>query len=81
MAAAAGLDMKKAIGRIFIVVAIVALIGLFLRFTDQGAAVIAGARCAPTLINSDRANYQTCYDVEREQIVEDRARRRTLLDE
>lgn len=79
---AAGSGMKsKAVSRIVVVVVVAVVIGLFLRFTDQGAAVIAGARCAPMWLKSDRTGYQTCYDVEREQIVEDRARRHTLLDE
>jgi hypothetical protein len=69
------------VSRVGGLIVIVALIAAFLLFTDQGASVIAGARCAPTWLRADRAAYQTCYDVEREQIVEDRARRHTLFDE
>ncbi len=69
------------VSRIGGLIVIAVLIGMFLLFTDQGASVIAGARCAPTWLRSDRAGYQTCFDVEREQIVEDRARRHTFFDE
>ncbi len=71
----------KTVSRIGGVVVIAAVVGLLLLFTDQGASVIAGARCVPTWLRSDRVGYQACYDVEREQIVEDRARRHTLFDE
>ena len=67
--------------RIVAVIVVVVLLWLFLRFTDQGASVMAGAKCAPTWLTSDRTSYQTCYDVEREQIVEERATRHTPRDE
>jgi len=62
-----------------VVIAIAAALVLFL--TDQGAGVIARARCVPSWLLSDRTAYQACYDVEREQIVEDRAKRHTRFDE
>lgn len=67
--------------RIVAAIVVVVLLWLFLRFTDQGASVMAGVKCAPTWISSDRTSYQTCYDVEREQIVEERTQRHTPRDE
>jgi hypothetical protein len=60
--------------RIVAAVVVVVLFWLFLRFTDHGASLMASVKCAPTWVTSDRAGYQACYDVEREQIVEERAR-------
>jgi hypothetical protein len=67
--------------RVVAAVVVVLLLWLFLRFTDQGTSVMAGVKCAPTWLASDRAAYQTCYDVEREQIVEERTKRHAPLDE
>jgi len=63
------------------IVAIVVVCSLALLRTDAGAGVIAWARCAAQRVTADRAAYQACFDVEREQILEDRARRHGKLDE
>ena len=75
-----GMSTMRAI-RVVAAVVVVVLLWLFLRFTDHGASLMAGVKCAPTWLTSDRAAYQTCYDVEREQIVEERAPRHTPRDE
>jgi hypothetical protein len=49
--------------------------------TAPGAAVIAGARCVGHWLKFDRASYQACFDFEREQILEERARHHTRFDE
>ena len=61
--------------------AILAAVALWLTQMPTGAAVLASARCAGQLLKFDRASYQACFDVEREQILEDRARRHTHFDE
>jgi hypothetical protein len=61
--------------------AILVITGVVLVTTAPGAAVIAGARCVGQLLKFDRASYQACFDFEREQILEERARRHSRFDE
>ena len=70
----------KAASSIAVVMAAVA-IGLFILRTDQGAGVIAALRCSPSWVTTDRATYQACYDFEREQVIENRAKRQSRFDE
>jgi hypothetical protein len=60
----------KAAGSIVVIMAALA-IGLFVLRTDHGAA----------WLTTDRAAYQACYDFEREQVIENRAKRQTRFDE
>jgi hypothetical protein len=73
----AGAKAMTALGAIVaaIVVAVIML------WTDLGARMIAAGRCTPSWLTADRAAYLACYDVEREQIIENRAKRRTRFDE
>ena len=70
----------KAAGSIVVIMAAIA-IGLFVLRTDHGAAVIAAVRCSTSWLTTDRAAYQACYDFEREQVIENRAKRQTRFDE
>lgn len=54
---------------------------LWLLLAASGATVLASARCAGQLLKLDRAAYQACFDVEREQILEERQRGHTRFDE
>ena len=72
---------RKALAWIGLTLVLAILIAAGLLLTPPGASVIASARCAAQWVRSDRSPYQTCFDVEREQILEDRARRGTHLDE
>ena len=72
---------RRSLALIVAVVAIACILGLAVVMTPRGAAVIAHARCAGQWFKSDSAAYQACFDVEREQILEDRARRHTRFDE
>jgi len=65
------------------IVAIMAAIAVsfFVLRTDHGAEVIAAVRCSPSWVTADQATYHACYDFEREQIIENRARRQTRFDE
>jgi hypothetical protein len=70
----------KAVGSIVVLMAAVA-IALFILQTDQGATVIATVRCSASWLTADRATYHACYDFEREQVIENRAKRQTRFDE
>ena len=70
----------KAVGSIVVLMAAVA-IALFILTTDQGAGVIATVRCSASWLTTDRASYHACYDFEREQVIENRAKRQTRFDE
>jgi hypothetical protein len=70
----------KAVGSIAVLMAAVA-IALFILQTDLGADVIAMVRCSASWLTTDRATYHACYDFEREQVIENRARRQTRFDE
>lgn len=56
-------------------------IALFILRTDHGAGVIATVRCSVSWLTTDRATYHACYDFEREQVIENRAKRETRFDE
>ena len=70
----------KAARSIVLIMAAVA-IGLFILRTDHGADVIAAVRCSASWLTTDRAAYHACYDFEREQVIENRAKRQTRFDE
>jgi len=70
----------KAARSIVVIMAAVA-IGLFILRTDHGAGVIASVRCSTSWLTTDRAAYHACYDFEREQVIENRAKRQTRFDE
>jgi hypothetical protein len=70
----------KAARSIVVIVAAIA-ISLFILRTDRGADVIAAVRCSASWVTTDRAAYQACYDFEREQVIENRAKRQTRFDE
>jgi hypothetical protein len=70
----------KAARSIVVLMAAVA-VALFILRTDQGAGVIAMARCSVSWLTTDRATYHACYDFEREQVIENRAKRQTRFDE
>jgi hypothetical protein len=38
-------------------------------------------RCSASWLTADRATYHACYDFEREQVIENRAKRQTRFDE
>jgi hypothetical protein len=56
-------------------------VALFILRTDHGAGVIATVRCSVSWLTTDRATYHACYDFEREQVIENRAKRGTRFDE
>jgi hypothetical protein len=70
----------KAATSIVVLMAAVA-IGLFIFRTQPGAGVIAMVRCSASWLTTDRATYRACYDFEREQVIENRAKRETRFDE
>jgi hypothetical protein len=55
-----------------------AALAAILLMTEQGAGVLAGAKCMSVWLTSDSQSYGACYDFEREQILEQR--RHTLED-
>jgi len=65
---------------IVVIIAAIA-VSFFILRTDHGAAVIAAVRCSSSWLTADQATYQACYDFEREQIIENRAKRQTRFDE
>jgi hypothetical protein len=70
----------KAARSIVVLMAAVA-IALFVLRTELGAGVIAMVRCSASWLTTDRATYHACYDFEREQVIENRAKRQTRFDE
>jgi hypothetical protein len=70
----------KAASSIVVLMAAVA-IALFILRTDHGAGVIAMVRCSASWLTTDRAAYHACYDFEREQVIENRAKGETRFDE
>ena len=70
----------KAARSIVVLMAAVA-VALFILRTDHGAGVIAMVRCSTSWLTNDRATYRACYDFEREQVIENRAKRQTRFDE
>jgi hypothetical protein len=70
----------KVAGSIVVLMAAVAVV-LFILQTDHGASVIAMVRCSASWLTTDRATYHACYDFEREQVIENRAKRQTRFDE
>ena len=70
----------KAARSIVVLIAAVA-VALFILRTDHGAAVIAMVRCSTSWLTTDRTTYHACYDFEREQVIENRAKRQTRFDE
>jgi hypothetical protein len=74
-----GAGAKTARSMVVIMAAIA--VGLFILRTDHGVAVIAAVRCSGSWLTADRAAYQACYDFEREQVIENRAKGHTRFDE
>lgn len=74
-------DMGAKTARSIAVIVAAIAVALFLLWTDQGAMVLAAVRCSPTWLTADRAAYQACFDFEREQTIENRAKRHTRFDE